>query len=166
MRKEAPILLGEKENKEFTIAIAGIGISFLFDQDLFSAGILIYHVDEQTEGIGNRLEGYPGMPGWPGNNNHFKVSVLAADRNYDLEKGVNNGDEGDFWRDGDVLGPGPGVSNAVDFSQYPNTDSYSGGDIRVTGITVSDFEETSPGVWSFRVEGLQDDPNENETTNE
>ena len=33
-RKEAPILLCSKESKGFTIAIAGIGISFLFDQDL------------------------------------------------------------------------------------------------------------------------------------
>lgn len=39
MRKEAPILVGEKESKEFTIAIAGIGISFLFDQDLSELGL-------------------------------------------------------------------------------------------------------------------------------
>ena len=39
VRKEAPVLLSEKEGKEFTIAIAGIGVSFLFDQDLSELGI-------------------------------------------------------------------------------------------------------------------------------
>lgn len=39
MRKEAPILLREKERNEFTITIGGIGISFLFDQDLSELGI-------------------------------------------------------------------------------------------------------------------------------
>ena len=39
VRKEAPILLSEKESKEFTIAIAGIGVSFLFDQDLSALSI-------------------------------------------------------------------------------------------------------------------------------
>ncbi|MGD9040793.1 MAG: hypothetical protein PVH82_14225 [Desulfobacteraceae bacterium] len=39
MRKEAPILLSEKESKEFTIAIGGIGVSFFFDQDLSETGI-------------------------------------------------------------------------------------------------------------------------------
>ena len=39
MRKEAPNLLSEKESKEFTIAIAGTAISFLFDQDLSELGI-------------------------------------------------------------------------------------------------------------------------------
>jgi hypothetical protein len=39
VRKEAPVLLSEKERNEFTIAIAGIGISFLFDKDLSELGV-------------------------------------------------------------------------------------------------------------------------------
>jgi hypothetical protein len=136
----------------------------LFDQDLFgTGGILIYHVDENTEGVGNQFEGYPGMNGWPGNNQHFRVGLLSADRKYDLEKGVNNGDEGDFWKNGDTLGPGPGLSEAADFSLYPNTDSYSGGNIMVTGITITDFTETTPGVWTFRVGGLEGIPDNDDS---
>ncbi len=39
MRKEAPILLSEEESKKFTITVGGIGVSFLFDQDLSELGI-------------------------------------------------------------------------------------------------------------------------------
>jgi hypothetical protein len=96
--------------------------------------------------------------GWPGNGLHYKAALLQADQNYDLEKRVNNGHELDFWTSGMTLGPGPALNVATDITQYPNTDTYSNGAIASTGITISDFEETETGVWSFTVSGLEDNP--------
>ena len=96
--------------------------------------------------------------GWPGNGLHYKAALVQADGNYDLEKRVNNGHEADFWAPGMTLGPGPAANVASDLSRYPNTDTYSGGVITSTGISISDFEETESGVWSFTVSGLEDPP--------
>ena len=48
---------------------------------------MIYHIDEKANNQGSR--GYPGKAGWP--SDHYMVSVLQADGNYDIEKGNNLG---------------------------------------------------------------------------
>ena len=35
-------------------------------------GLCIWHIDEAKGN--NTAEGYPGQPGWPGNNNHYMVA--------------------------------------------------------------------------------------------
>jgi hypothetical protein len=117
-------------------------------------GIIIYHVDENVQGYGNFYRGGPFVEGWPGNGAHYKVSVLQADGNYDLEKALSLGGVGDFWKSGDVLGQGNGEFVATSAGTYPNTDSYAKGNIVVTGLTIDNFAETEEGVWSFRVSGL------------
>jgi hypothetical protein len=118
-------------------------------------GIVIYHIDENTVGSGNFVRGGPFVDGWPGNGAHYKVAVLQADGKYELEMALNLGHNDDFWKAGDVLGPGNGELVATDFSSnYPNTDSYVGGNIQVTGLVVDQFTEIEPGVWSFRVQNL------------
>jgi hypothetical protein len=103
-------------------------------------GILIYHIDESAAQQTTR--GYPGKKGWPAE--HYMVSIVQADGNYDIEKGVNPGDESDFWRKGDVLGPG---------GDFPNTDSIQLGQRRQTGLTIEIL--TDPGfIMSFRVSGI------------
>ncbi|KAL3930060.1 MAG: hypothetical protein SGBAC_011935, partial [Bacillariaceae sp.] len=121
-------------------------------------GIVIYHVDENQEGYGNFLRGGPFVDGWPGNGAHYKVAVLQADFKYELEMAVNLGHIDDFWKDGDVLGPGNGETVATDAGTYPNTDSYVGGNIRVTDLIIDLFTAEADGVWSFRVQGLADEP--------
>ena len=58
-----------------------------------NGGLLIYHVDTDL--------GYQDRPGWPDGPyypmDHYLVALLQADGNYDLEKGNNNGDAGDYF---------------------------------------------------------------------
>ena len=122
-----------------------------WDELLWDGGILIWHIDDNAED--NDERGYPGQDGWPGNGKHYRVAVSSADRNYDLEKGNNNGDQFDFWVAGSELTPGQFEFEATDFSQYPNTNSYMFGSIFPTGILIHDIS-MSGTVMSFKVQGL------------
>ena len=90
-----------------------------FESDIPQGGLAIWHVDESVGG--NTSEGFPGQPGWPGNGSHYKVALLQADGNYDLEK-INHasasqrGDGGDVYRGGAV--------DAIGMNTVPNTDRY------------------------------------------
>jgi M6 family metalloprotease-like protein len=119
-----------------------------YDSDLWGGGLLIWHIDDNVENNDNA--GYPGLEGWPGNGIHYRVAVLAADRKYHLERGINQGNNGDFWTKGDELSPGPTDYEASNFSEYPNTNSYTN---VVTGIRIYDIS-ASKTVMSFKVEGI------------
>eukprot|EP00980_Cylindrotheca_fusiformis_P003051 scaffold713_cov131-Cylindrotheca_fusiformis.AAC.9 len=128
----------------------------LSDENLWQpGGIVIYHIDENMEGIGNFVRGGPFQDDWPGNGKHYKVAVLQADGAYELEMALNLGHIEDFWKEGDVLGPGNGESVATDAGTYPNTDSYVGGNIRVTDLVIDSFKDEGNGDWSFRVQNLE-----------
>lgn len=133
----------------------------LSDKNLWSpGGIVIYHVDDNTDGYGNFVRGGPFLQGWPGNGAHYKVSVLQADGAYELEKAENLGHSADFWKESDTLGPGNGELVATAAGTYPNTDSYVNGNIRVTGLVLDTFQDKGNGVWSFRVTGLPTPPSD------
>ena len=72
--------------------------------------------------------------------------MLASDGQYNLEKGDNGGDVGDFWKEGMTLGPGNG-------RVFPNTDAYQNGSVRVTGVTITDIKKVDT-LMTFRVSGL------------
>lgn len=111
-----------------------------WDENWPYSGIVIYHIDEKE--FKQTKRGYPGKPGWPAD--HYMVSVIQADGLYDIEKGVNLGDAGDFWVKGKVLAPGP---------TFPNTDSIQGGVQKPTGLTIT--IRSDPGfIMSFQVEGI------------
>jgi hypothetical protein len=98
-----------------------------WESDWPAQGIVIWHVDEMMPL--QQFLNYPGSTGdftWPAF--HYRVSVLQADGNYDIEKGVNLGDEGDFWAKDQVLGPGPDT--------WPNTDSIQGAHYQ-TGVSIA-----------------------------
>lgn len=82
---------------------------------LDNGGILIYHVYEQVE---NNLQG--GVPP-----KRYRVALIQKDAKFDLEKGVNGGDAGDFWTSGDIL--------RDETSDNVNTYSYTKGS---TGVII------------------------------
>lgn len=121
-----------------------------WDGDWPVGGIVIYHVDEFKDGQTER--GYPGLPNFP--LEHYMVSIVQADGKFDIEKGVNNGDAGDFWTKGMTLGPGGPIDSSN--VKWPNTDSYSNAGIRApTGLSIT---ITSPSrmIMTFEVRGLGD----------
>lgn len=127
-----------------------------FDQNLWGTGLMIYHIDDAADGMKNK--GYPGQSGWPQNGNHYRVAVLPKEGKYDLERNVNYGDAGDMWQPGDVLGPGSGGSI------HPNTDSYQGGVIQETGITIKVVSQDGTDI-TFEVTGIPATlPDENSAT--
>ena len=75
-----------------------------------------------------------------------RVAVLQADGNYNLERNQNRGDAGDYWNSGQELLP----STDVNTGPFPNTDSYQGGNLVKTQISITDISASGP-VMSFTV---------------
>jgi hypothetical protein len=94
-----------------------------YDQKMPASGLAVLHIDEKAALY---TEGWPGQSGWPQNGNHYRVAVLQADGNYDLERGRNRGDGGDLYTQGKAVGPGT----------TPSTDTYQRGNVGATGIEV------------------------------
>jgi len=109
-----------------------------FDCSLPQGGLAIWHIDEEAS---HTSEGYPGQRSkgrsWPSNGKHYRVALLQADGDYDLERGNNRGDGADVFRGGavDSIGPGPDT--------HPNTDTYQGGTITQTGHELSSISASS-----------------------
>ena len=123
------------------------------DEKMFGdGGILIWHIDENATDFMS-TPGWPGLDGWPGNGKHYAVALLSPDGRYDMETGSNWGDYSDFWANGTALEPGPArqVAVASEYDMYPNTDSYSQGIIKKTGIRLFDFSVIGETM-SFQVE--------------
>lgn len=99
-----------------------------FDAQLPVGGLAIWHVDESkgsfTYNDPNSDEGYPGQSGWPANGRHYRVSLLQADGDFDLENGNNRGDSTDLYRN-------PGFRN-LSATTNPNSDAYQDGAIVTT----------------------------------
>ena len=114
--------------------------SIKWDSDVKQGGLVIYHVDENARRQSDR--GYPGGPGWPAK--HYKVAIVQADGNFDIEKGKNFGDAGDFWIQGSSLQSG---------GAHPNTDSYQSGVLKPTGVSI-DVLSDSGFIMMFRVSGI------------
>ena len=89
-----------------------------YDAQLPGEGLLIWHIDESQ--IDNT------------NESHFKVALLQADGQRDLEMARDQGDNGD---------PYPGATNNTAFtpSSTPNSNSYSGAssNVSITDIALS-----------------------------
>jgi len=109
-----------------------------FDLQLPQGGLAVWHCDEGKGELGqnnpNSEEGYPGQIGWPGNAKHYRVALLQADGNFDLENNSGRGDAGDVYRSGGT--------NQITNSSTPNTDAYQAGSSfdnnnRLTSISAS-----------------------------
>ncbi|CAN5508622.1 hypothetical protein BH10PLA2_BH10PLA2_10650 [soil metagenome] len=99
-------------------------------------GLAIWHIDERKPT--NTEPGYPGQPGYPANNRHYKVALLQADGRYDLEKDANRGDGDDVYR--------AGFKTEVSHSTVPNTDAYQNGTVINTHNTISSISASGPTI--------------------
>jgi M6 family metalloprotease-like protein len=108
-------------------------------------GLAIWHIDEAKSG--NTDQGYPGQSGWPQNNQHYKVALLQADGDFDLERGLNRGDSGDPYHGQGACSLGPDTS--------PNTDAYQNGVISATGIAISVLDPSGSSM-DFEFGGFSD----------
>ncbi|KAL3781761.1 hypothetical protein ACHAW5_004112 [Stephanodiscus triporus] len=118
-----------------------------YDIMMEGGGLAIYHIDDKAVAQNNR--GYPSSQSdWPRNGKHYQVALLAADGNYDLERGTNNGDSGDLWHYGSELKELRSGSGS-----HPNTDSYQYGNVTSTGVRIYGFG-FSGEIMTFRVDGL------------
>jgi len=120
-----------------------------FDTCMPQGGLAIWHIDEKAP---LHTQGYPGESGWPANGNHYKVALMQADGNYDLEKSSNFGDAGDLFHgnDVDILEPGNGTT-------FPNTDTYQSGHIKKTNVTIFDVSVAGESM-SFKYSTVFEEP--------
>ena len=98
-------------------------------------GLCIYHIDELADDV---TEGYPGQIGWPQNGNHYRVAILQADGDYDLEKNNNRGDSGDLYH-------AAGVSEISPVT-VPNTHAYQSGIIIITDNVIRDVSSAAAAM--------------------
>ncbi len=85
-----------------------------FDEGLPGEGLAIWHIDESRADNNNEC-----FPPNDCSKKHYKVSIVQADGNWDLESGRNSGDDGDLY---------PGSANNTSFtdSSTPASRLYSG----------------------------------------
>jgi hypothetical protein len=118
-------------------------------------GLIVLHIDDSAP---YDTQGYPGQSGWPGNGKHYKIAVLQADGQYQLEKGWGRGDPGDFFKQGDKIGPNGINTKSGGVQSHPNTNSYKGGNIQNTGVTITVLTQPSGDTLDFAVTGRDDFP--------
>lgn len=116
-----------------------------FDSKLPHGGLAVWHIDENAN---QDVRGYPNQDEWPENGKHYKVALLSADGNYDLERGVNQGDVHDLWH---ALSANKELRSGG--NKFPNTDTYQDGVVNATGTRIYGFS-ASNNVMSFKVEGI------------
>jgi immune inhibitor A len=103
-----------------------------YDTYLPGSGLLLWHVDESTSD--NTDEWWPDC----GRTAHYKIALVQADDQWQLEHGINQGDDGD---------PFPGATDNRSFgsSSAPNSNSYSGAatNVVLANISNSGYEMTA-----------------------
>ena len=109
-----------------------------YDRKLAQGGLAIWHVDEKSDRF---RQGYPGQAGWPRNGNHYRLALLQADGQYELEHGYENWGKGDMFRADYVKEIGPSWRTA--FGPFPNTDSYQLGLVNNTGIRIFNIGQSA-----------------------
>ncbi len=104
-----------------------------FDAGLPGTGMALWHVDEAKASYSNRDNAYECTPSEDCTNTHYRVALIQADGDWDLENRYNRGDSGDMF---------PGQSHNTQFSAAtdPSNLLYDGSssNLTITGIAESD----------------------------
>jgi M6 family metalloprotease-like protein len=112
-----------------------------YDRMLAQGGLAVWHIDENSDRF---RQGYPGQSRWPVNGNHYRIALLQADGQYELEHGNENWGRGDLYRADFVKEIGP--SWRTTFGPFPNTDKYQGGVVNNTGIRIYNIGPSSSSM--------------------
>lgn len=105
-----------------------------FDGAMPQGGLAIWHIDDLKTSYND--EGYPGQANWPNNGKHYRVALLQADGQYEMERGIDRGDRYDVYHAGGVAKIGP--------TTLPNTDAYQSGNVYPTGHILSAISASGP----------------------
>jgi len=103
-----------------------------FDQGLPGDGLAIWHIDESKETDSNTDNANECYPPFNCTINHYRVSLVQADNDWDLEKNNNRGDNGDLF-------PGSSGNSSFTESSAPDSTLYDGSssDVNITSISAS-----------------------------
>jgi immune inhibitor A len=93
-----------------------------FDASLPAGGLLVWHIDENISTNANE--------------SHYKVALVQADAQRDLENDANRGDAGDIY-------PGTADNRRFDNTSRPNSKSYSGVS---TSVAVTNISGAGPVI--------------------
>ena len=111
-----------------------------YDAGLPGAGLVIWHIDAAKDG--NREECVPGGAPACSATTHFKVAVVPADNQFDLERGSNRGDGGDAF-------PGTTSNRSLTDTTTPSSRRYSGATTGVSVTSISDSAATMTATLSL-----------------
>jgi hypothetical protein len=126
-------------------------------------GAAVWHIDESGilgDAIHYQSEGYSGDGVYPAH--HYMVALVQADGNWDLERGMNNGDSNDLFRRSNSphqantayrIGPHGLDMNNASSTTSPNTNSYARGYEQYTGITIEFGPATASMTMTVTLEG-------------
>lgn len=123
-----------------------------YDSQMEGGGIAIYHVDEKL--TQQKKCGFPGMTlpeedanlgDYPENGWHYMVHLVPSDGNFGLEHGSTMGGGGDLlWHANSDL-------QVLDTTGAPSTLAYQNGNVRETGIRLSEFSASATSM-TFKLE--------------
>jgi hypothetical protein len=103
-----------------------------FDAGLRGTGLAIWHIDEGKASLSNLDNSQECAYPSDCSNTHYRVALVQADGDWDLELGYNSGDSGDLY---------PGATGNTSFSSAsdPASAIYDGSDshVDISGITQS-----------------------------
>ncbi|MDA8137631.1 MAG: M6 family metalloprotease domain-containing protein [Desulfobacteraceae bacterium] len=103
-----------------------------FDKGLPGSGLAIWHIDEAKASYANEDNSQECAPPMDCATTHYRVALVQADGDWDLELGFNQGDRGDLF-------PGTSHNTAFTFGADPDSVYYDGtpSHLSITGIVES-----------------------------
>lgn len=149
--KNAFVIVRPDVDTEYFILENRVRTATSFDAKLPQEGLLIWHIDDKAD-IND--EGHPGLSGWPESGDHYRIAVVQADGQFQLETADSRGDGSDlFYKGGtaDEIGPNGAFKDGQLVSSDVNTNWYQRGNIVDSSIRIYDVGYPGHTV-SFKVE--------------
>jgi hypothetical protein len=144
------VIVHPDRNTEYFIIENRVRTADMFDVHIPGEGLLIWHCDDEAD---VNEEGHPGLIGWPQSGDHYRVAVVQADGEYQLETAVSRGDRDDFFKKD---GPADEISDSGIYkdgqrvSADTNLRWYQGGIMEDSHIRIFDIGYSGHTV-SFKV---------------